>query len=232
MTARKATKKTAKSGKSRKQKARKTASAAKPKKKAASKKVARKPAAKPSKKAAKPAKKAAKQAPKGPAAKAPEKAGQKASGRKAPAVSSARSKARSKARARRSRASSARGPVIPGQPPPGPRQTRLGQKWACFSCGAKFYDLNQPEPLCPKCGADQRAKPPTKAPSPPPAPKAKKEARPLAPYLDDDDDATRRDASVTGDELDVGIAGIAADEDVDPAIDIEDDTEEVVEEDD
>src|SRR5262249_6690668 len=39
------------------------------------------------------------------------------------------------------------------------RKTKLGQKWACYSCGAKFYDLQKPEPLCPKCGADQRQSP-------------------------------------------------------------------------
>ena len=31
-----------------------------------------------------------------------------------------------------------------------------GKRYACFSCGCKFYDLNRPEPLCPRCGADQR----------------------------------------------------------------------------
>ena len=32
----------------------------------------------------------------------------------------------------------------------------LGTKYTCYKCGAKFYDLKKPEPLCPKCGADQR----------------------------------------------------------------------------
>lgn len=32
----------------------------------------------------------------------------------------------------------------------------LGNKFECFSCGAKFYDLGKPEPICPKCGANQR----------------------------------------------------------------------------
>jgi uncharacterized protein (TIGR02300 family) len=32
----------------------------------------------------------------------------------------------------------------------------LGKKFTCYSCHTKFYDLNKPEPLCPKCGADQR----------------------------------------------------------------------------
>ncbi len=32
----------------------------------------------------------------------------------------------------------------------------LGNKHVCFKCSAKFYDLKKPDPLCPKCGADQR----------------------------------------------------------------------------
>jgi uncharacterized protein (TIGR02300 family) len=32
----------------------------------------------------------------------------------------------------------------------------LGTKHVCFKCSAKFYDLKKPDPVCPKCGADQR----------------------------------------------------------------------------
>lgn len=32
----------------------------------------------------------------------------------------------------------------------------LGRKYTCYSCHSKFYDLGKPEPICPKCGADQR----------------------------------------------------------------------------
>lgn len=32
----------------------------------------------------------------------------------------------------------------------------LGLKHTCFKCGTKFYDMKKPEPVCPKCGADQR----------------------------------------------------------------------------
>ncbi|MFT3841498.1 MAG: FYDLN acid domain-containing protein [Myxococcaceae bacterium] len=32
----------------------------------------------------------------------------------------------------------------------------LGNKFVCFKCGTKFYDMKKPEPVCPKCGADQR----------------------------------------------------------------------------
>ena len=41
----------------------------------------------------------------------------------------------------------------------------LGSKYVCFKCATKFYDMKKPDPLCPKCGADQRESPALKAPS-------------------------------------------------------------------
>jgi hypothetical protein len=38
-------------------------------------------------------------------------------------------------------------------------KSKLGRRYACFQCDLKFYDLNRPEPFCPKCGADQREDP-------------------------------------------------------------------------
>lgn len=35
----------------------------------------------------------------------------------------------------------------------------LGKKYTCYKCKTKFYDLGKPEPICPKCGADQRNDP-------------------------------------------------------------------------
>ena len=35
----------------------------------------------------------------------------------------------------------------------------LGTKFLCFKCGTKFYDMRRPDPVCPKCGADQREMP-------------------------------------------------------------------------
>ena len=34
-----------------------------------------------------------------------------------------------------------------------------GRKFVCYKCSGKFYDLNKPAPVCPKCGADQREQP-------------------------------------------------------------------------
>lgn len=35
----------------------------------------------------------------------------------------------------------------------------LGNKFVCFKCNAKFYDMKKPDPVCPKCGTDQRESP-------------------------------------------------------------------------
>jgi uncharacterized protein (TIGR02300 family) len=35
-------------------------------------------------------------------------------------------------------------------------ELKLGTKFECFNCGTKFYDLGKAEPLCPKCGANQK----------------------------------------------------------------------------
>ena len=32
--------------------------------------------------------------------------------------------------------------------------SKLGNKFTCWSCATKFYDLNKPGPKCPKCGAN------------------------------------------------------------------------------
>ena len=53
----------------------------------------------------------------------------------------------------------------------------LGTKYTCFKCGSKFYDLKKPEPLCPKCGADQRQSPALK----PTSSRRHREKEPVAP---------------------------------------------------
>lgn len=80
--------------------------------------------------------------------------------------------------------------------PPGPQHPKLGYKYVCFHCGAKFYDLNKPDPVCPKCGEDQRDRP-AEAP-PPPSPPKRPAVRPMAPLLEEEEDSGSGD-----DEFDV-----------------------------
>lgn len=37
--------------------------------------------------------------------------------------------------------------------------SKYGNKFTCWSCSAKFYDLGKPNVKCPKCGADPAADP-------------------------------------------------------------------------
>lgn len=32
--------------------------------------------------------------------------------------------------------------------------SKFGKKFTCWKCSTKFYDLNKPGALCPKCGAN------------------------------------------------------------------------------
>jgi hypothetical protein len=140
-----------------------------------------KPVAKKAKKPEKPlpAKKAAAPAPKTKAAKAaaPRGAPPKAPKAKAPAPPRAK-EPKSSAAAKKKPAVAPTGVAKPG----------LGHKWSCFNCGAKFYDLGKPIPVCPKCEADQRDRPPQVAEAPPPSPQPKRPAMaPMSRFLDDDE---------------------------------------------
>ncbi len=83
----------------------------------------------------------------------------------------------------------------------------LGTKHTCYKCGTKFYDMKKPEPICPKCGADQRQSPASKpspaaerrrAPPKPPPP-VEPEAEPEAD-LDEADDAEPEEDDAEDDE--------------------------------
>ena len=83
----------------------------------------------------------------------------------------------------------------------GDPKARLGAKHVCYKCGAKFYDLNKPEPICPKCGTDQRTRPKVEAKLKPVASAGQRRAvtRPMVPLLDDEED----DEVLVDEELDL-----------------------------
>jgi len=72
----------------------------------------------------------------------------------------------------------------------------LGKKFTCHSCNAKFYDLNRTEKICPKCGADQNAKPTVKQ---------KTKASKISEYDVSDEDATEipDELVAEGEELEI-----------------------------
>jgi hypothetical protein len=80
-------------------------------------------------------------------------------------------------------------------------KARLGVKHLCFKCGAKFYDLNKPEPLCPKCGTDQRNRPKVDPKPKPAAPAGQRRqvTRPMVPLLEDEEE----DEVIVDEELDL-----------------------------
>lgn len=82
-------------------------------------------------------------------------------------------------------------------------KSKLGKRYQCFQCSLKFYDLNRPEPLCPKCGTDQRENP---NPDPREAILArfKSKANPKLRIEDsfEDDEEADEDIDLEGEDLD------------------------------
>jgi hypothetical protein len=83
----------------------------------------------------------------------------------------------------------------------------LGTKHECSACGAKFYDLGKPDPVCPKCGADMEGRTPEEI------------ERKLA-------EEAAEEAELEEDELDED-----EDEDVDEDDDVDDDLDDLADDD-
>ena len=96
---------------------------------------------------------------------------------------------------------------------PVPTSGGLGSKHVCFECGAKFYDLGKPEPVCPKCGADQREAPRqtrVRVPPPPveePEPEPEEKPRRRSRLLDEDEEEIEIEPETDG-GLDLGLGSI------------------------
>jgi len=113
------------------------------------------------------------------------KAKQAAAAAKAKAAAEAKAKKEAAAKAKANeavwRSTATSKPTAAGTSP-------LGMRYICYVCAARFYDLNRPEPLCPKCGADQREKPKTTV-KPAARPKGRrKKAGGMAPLLEEDEE--------------------------------------------
>jgi len=73
----------------------------------------------------------------------------------------------------------------------------LGTKHTCFKCGTKFYDFKKPEPICPKCQADQRESPALKAP---PSERRRAAPKPVPVAVEEPELETELDDELPGDE--------------------------------
>jgi uncharacterized protein (TIGR02300 family) len=60
-------------------------------------------------------------------------------------------------------------------------ELKLGNKFECYNCSTKFYDLGKSEALCPKCGADQKNASQHESPATTPAARKRRKAEVLKP---------------------------------------------------
>ena len=98
-----------------------------------------------------------------------------------------------------------RAPITPESKPSG-----LGERWTCYECGSKFYDLGKEEPLCPKCGADQHDAPKVdpRQRLAPAGPRRRKAERSMAPLLEDDDETATRPAASRESGHEIGLDSV------------------------
>jgi uncharacterized protein (TIGR02300 family) len=83
-------------------------------------------------------------------------------------------------------------------------ELKLGTKFACFNCGTKFYDLGKSDPVCPKCGANQKDAAQSDLPAVSSA-RRRRKADAVKPI--DVDEAEPIDADIDEDVLPEGIEG-------------------------
>lgn len=84
--------------------------------------------------------------------------------------------------------------------------SKYGNKFTCWSCGTKFYDLNKPNPKCPKCGADPAADPNVGGPKlPDEADFGGELDEEVVPEITDDEDSDDLDEEVEAEDEDEGL---------------------------
>ncbi len=79
-------------------------------------------------------------------------------------------------------------------------ELKLGTKYDCYNCGTKFYDLGKPEPICPKCGANQKDAVSADSPAAGSSSRRKRKADIVKPIDIEEDDAPI-EAEIAEDEL-------------------------------
>lgn len=111
---------------------------------------------------------------------------------------------------RRDDGSPARAPG-PVEAPAGSGQAKLGSKFTCFGCQAKFYDLGRPEPICPKCGANQKNRPAAVKQPRTQVPAAKRAVKAMAPLLEEEEEERVPEDDAESAALGLDLADVPAD---------------------
>jgi uncharacterized protein (TIGR02300 family) len=79
-------------------------------------------------------------------------------------------------------------------------ELKLGNKYDCYNCGTKFYDLGKAEPICPKCGANQKDAVSSESPSSGQASRRRRKAD-VAKPIDIEEDEAPIEAEIADDEM-------------------------------
>lgn len=85
----------------------------------------------------------------------------------------------------------------------------LGTKYVCFKCSTKFYDMKKPDPICPKCGSDQRESPALK-----PAPEGRRGRLSSVPKVIEPVEPEETEAAAASEEEEEADLGEDEDEDL------------------
>jgi uncharacterized protein (TIGR02300 family) len=82
-------------------------------------------------------------------------------------------------------------------------ELKLGNKFECFHCGTKFYDLGKSDPVCPKCGSNQKDASPSDSPSVSAAARRRRKAEvPKTFEVEEDEPIDIADDEMVGPEID------------------------------
>jgi uncharacterized protein (TIGR02300 family) len=80
-------------------------------------------------------------------------------------------------------------------------ELKLGTKYDCYNCGTKFYDLGKPEPVCPKCGANQKDAVSSESPAAGQASRRRRKAEVPKPIDIEEDEAPIEAVEIADDEM-------------------------------
>jgi uncharacterized protein (TIGR02300 family) len=97
-------------------------------------------------------------------------------------------------------------------------ELKLGNKYDCYNCGTKFYDLGKSEAVCPKCGANQKDAVSSESPAASQAARRRRKADVAKPIDIEEEEAPIDAVEIADDEMvepDLADAELEAEEEED-----------------